>query len=500
MADYTSRYSGSEIDDRLDAAGTAYQKPAAGVPESDLSSGVQDKLNAGNTAYQKPSGGIPASDIAAGVIPDVSNFITRAVNDLTNYYLKSETYTKAEVQALIGAIHQFHFEVYASLADVTSPSSNVLYLIGPTGTGADKYEEYVYTTQFVKIGDTSIDLSGYVTTAALNEALATIATQMGQKANKVNASGNGFLAKFDEYGNLAISRLDAYRLFRDLGYNAASTAKTLVAGQTGKYVKCATRVATTNANFAISEPITVDACSEVLIRTGFNPSDGEYAALDLSVISFVHSIERQRKVQAVDGDNNPLYYQLDEDGNPTTETGTTVTGYPVYTTETYTDTIYTPNNEDKYVALPDSGYYVANIPDAAQIVISYKPGVTDTEIIIVKHGSFANIVSQLGMLAFKERLPMVQSLTQLKEGLDGLREIVMENLPNLSSIPTVLGVPFELLGHGAPSASVVPINWPSDLPWDGIPFFPGQLYNNLDASSGGLYHARGNESVSDWAN
>lgn len=107
--------------------------------------------------------------------PDLSGFITKSVDDLTNYYLKSETYTKDEVTSLLGAIYQFHYEIYGSTSEVTSPQSNILYLIGPTGTGSDKYEEYVYDsgqqTPWVKIGDTSIDLSGYVTTNALNTAL-----------------------------------------------------------------------------------------------------------------------------------------------------------------------------------------------------------------------------------------------------------------------------------------------------------------------------------------
>ena len=137
---------------------------------------AQARQNIGAGTYSKPSSGIPSSDLAAGVIPDVSQFITKTVNDLVNYYTKSETYTKAEVQALIAAINQFHYEVYESLSDVTDPQSNVLYLIGPTGTGSDKYEEYVFTTEWVKIGDTSINLSGYVTTEALNTALANYVT------------------------------------------------------------------------------------------------------------------------------------------------------------------------------------------------------------------------------------------------------------------------------------------------------------------------------------
>lgn len=130
--------------------------------------------------YTKPASGIPASDLASDVIPDVSNFITKSVDDLVNYYLKSETYTKAEVAALIGAIQQFHYEIYASTASVTNPQGNVLYLIGPTGSGEDRYEEYVYdstkATPWVKIGDTSIDLSGFVTISDLNTALSAYTT------------------------------------------------------------------------------------------------------------------------------------------------------------------------------------------------------------------------------------------------------------------------------------------------------------------------------------
>lgn len=151
-----------------------------------------------NSKYSKPSTGIPASDIASGVIPDVSAFITKSVNDLTNYYTKSQTYTQTEVNNLIGAINQFKYEIAASTSVITNPQSNVLYLIGPTGSGADKYEEYVYpnsTTGWVKIGDTSIDLSSYVTTTALNTALASytttsdLTTLLSAKVDKVSGKG-----------------------------------------------------------------------------------------------------------------------------------------------------------------------------------------------------------------------------------------------------------------------------------------------------------------------
>lgn len=234
---YKSKFTGKQIDDGIDKANSAYQKPQNGIPPKDLSEGVQnslDKIDAlpdhivtdanyvhtdnnytteektklanAITEEQDPTvpqwakqptkpsytpqevdalpANTPLFDGDYNSLtnkPDLSGFITISVNNLVNYYLKSETYTKQEVQALIAAIQQFHYEIYASTSDVTSPQGNVLYLIGPTGTGTDKYEEYVYAnSQFVKIGDTSIDLSGYYTsqqtdsaiTQALNTALA----------------------------------------------------------------------------------------------------------------------------------------------------------------------------------------------------------------------------------------------------------------------------------------------------------------------------------------
>lgn len=102
-------------------------------------------------------------------------FIKNSVNNLVNYYLKAETYTQAEVNAIIGSIQSFSYEIVATLP--TTGAGNKLYLLGPTGSGADKYEEYVYTNNtWTKIGDTSIDLSNYVTLSALNTALANYTT------------------------------------------------------------------------------------------------------------------------------------------------------------------------------------------------------------------------------------------------------------------------------------------------------------------------------------
>lgn len=96
--------------------------------------------------------------------------ITEAVNNLTNYYLKSETYTKAEVNALITG---FGFEVVATLP-TENIKTNVIYLVPKQSPVTNNIkDEYIYITGtgWELIGSTSMDLSNYVTTAQLNQTL-----------------------------------------------------------------------------------------------------------------------------------------------------------------------------------------------------------------------------------------------------------------------------------------------------------------------------------------
>lgn len=291
------------------------------------------------------------------------------------------------------------------------------------------------------------------------------------------------------------------RLRRDIGYNAAVRTITLTAGEVGKYVKCATRAATANANFNISAPVEIEACSEVLIKTGYNPSDQDHAALDISVIAIYEEIERTRTVQKKNGNNELLYYEVDEEGNPTDVETTTVTDFPVYIQETYTEQRYLPNNEDRWVAIPDSGYYVANIPISCKIAVSYKPGVSDLDIVVVKHGAFANLTSQL--LDAYVRRAIAEALASLDSRVKGIEESAGRIGNATAGTIDVLEIlkykaPLILYGQGAPSSSTAPVNWPSDLPWDGVPVFIGQLYIDLDAADGGLYYAKGEGAVANW--
>lgn len=157
--------------DETDTSSPSYIK---NKPE--LFSGVYDDLENKpdlSVYVEKVDGkGLSENDYTDEDKQKVVNAVTRTVADLANYYLKSETYTQNEVNELIASIENFHYEIYPNISYIASPLSNVLYLIGPVGSGSDRYEEYVYYNDtFVKIGDTSIDLSGYVTSFELSEAL-----------------------------------------------------------------------------------------------------------------------------------------------------------------------------------------------------------------------------------------------------------------------------------------------------------------------------------------
>lgn len=107
--------------------------------------------------------------------PDLSQFITNTVDNLTNYYKKSETYTQSEIDALVASVASLNIEVVNELP-VDNISTTTIYLVPSTNPQTQNTkDEYVNTNGtslgWEKIGTTDIDLSDYVTTSQLNTAL-----------------------------------------------------------------------------------------------------------------------------------------------------------------------------------------------------------------------------------------------------------------------------------------------------------------------------------------
>lgn len=90
-------------------------------------------------------------------------FIDNTVSNLANYYTKSQTYTKDEVTGLIGQISTLSIEVVQTLP-TENISTTTIYLKPKDGSQAQNvYDEYLYiNSAWEKIGDTAIDLSGYL--------------------------------------------------------------------------------------------------------------------------------------------------------------------------------------------------------------------------------------------------------------------------------------------------------------------------------------------------
>lgn len=106
------------------------------------------------------------SDIPTKVsaLQNDSGFITNTVNNLTNYYLKSETYTKNEVNSLIGAITTLDIRVVQTLPD-HDISTTTIYLVPSASAQTENvYDEYIYVNNaWEMIGTTAVDLSNYYT-------------------------------------------------------------------------------------------------------------------------------------------------------------------------------------------------------------------------------------------------------------------------------------------------------------------------------------------------
>lgn len=220
-----------------------------------------------------------------------SGFITKAVNDLVNYYLKSETYSKTEVDDIVTAIKNSRFEVVATLP-TTDIKTNVIYLVpkSPSQTSNVK-DEYINldgtTAGWEKIGDTEIDLSDYVTTQALNTALANytttadLTTLLAGKTDKVSGATNGNFAGLNASGNLTDSGKKASdfasataltdEIKRRFTNNCKNVLPIRIANQTARGV---TFTRNANDSYSLSgtctgNPLTIDLFSEsVFTNTG----------------------------------------------------------------------------------------------------------------------------------------------------------------------------------------------------------------------------------------
>ena len=126
-----------------------------------------------------------------------SGFITNAVNNLTNYYLKSETYTQAEVNSLIGAITTIDIRVVQQLPTTDISTTTIYFTPKQNPVSPNIYDEYVYVNNsWELIGTTQIDLSDYYTKTQVDNLIVDfvtdteLSTALANKQDVLTAGNN----------------------------------------------------------------------------------------------------------------------------------------------------------------------------------------------------------------------------------------------------------------------------------------------------------------------
>ena len=140
---------------------------AAGAEVNVQSDWNQTNSSADDFIKNKPSIPVKVSDLT-----NDSGFVTNAVNDLTNYYTKTDTYTKTEVNSLIASIPDWTVVVVEALP--ATGEARTIYLV-PSAAADDNYDEYIWIeaiNDWDKIGDTKIDLTDYYTKTEVDTLLA----------------------------------------------------------------------------------------------------------------------------------------------------------------------------------------------------------------------------------------------------------------------------------------------------------------------------------------
>ena len=106
---------------------------------------------------------IPTVPTNVSAFNNDSGYITNSVDNLLNYYKKSETFTKQEVNDLISAITTMDLQVVQTLP-TEDISTTTIYLVPKTTAETNNaYDEYIYVSNAWEfIGSTEVDLTDYV--------------------------------------------------------------------------------------------------------------------------------------------------------------------------------------------------------------------------------------------------------------------------------------------------------------------------------------------------
>ena len=136
--------------------------------QTDLQEALNSKANTELLNNKADKSDIPTK------VSDLNNdseFITITVDNLTNYYKKSEIYTQQEVNTLISNVNSFNVEVVQTLP-AENMDTHTIYLVPKESETNDNYDEYIYiSNSWEHIGSTSVDLTNYYNKTEIDKKL-----------------------------------------------------------------------------------------------------------------------------------------------------------------------------------------------------------------------------------------------------------------------------------------------------------------------------------------
>lgn len=125
------------------------------------------------------------------------DFIDNTVNNLTNYYLKTETYTQTEVNDLISQLTSLSAEIVETLP-TENISTTTIYLINVSGT--NNYNQWMYiNSAWANLGVTSVDLLNYYTKEQADTLLDSKVDKVLGKGLSTNDFSNAYKDTLDNY-------------------------------------------------------------------------------------------------------------------------------------------------------------------------------------------------------------------------------------------------------------------------------------------------------------
>ena len=485
------------------------EKTRAEGAESALQTAINSETTARQQADQTLDGKIGANTqaIAAektraeGAEGTLQQLIQQVSASLVNYYLKTETYSKAEVNTIIDNVKQFRYQVAATLPTASADTMGIIYLIPSADPKTQNIkEEYLTildgnTYKWEHIGDTNIDLSGYSTTEQMNAAIATALANYYTKS-QVDTMVQAINADITS----AVGRV--FFIEKSFGKYDGQREIVLQQAKSGKYVNT-DGGETTASGYGISAPITLNAGDILLIPSAqavpasvsvvARMVDRTYQKVIAYIYTYREDYPELPATATADYDQTLVYTAVyDETGDTPVLTGWTRNG-DTYTTLPATrevnEQFYEPLMKQAVAAMPSTGYYIYLCPTAMTVVVS---GLTATvsggAALVVGWGIFKNITTNF--VGAPGQSVLAQAFAVLVAAIDGLKA-QLDNLGETKAVsidfeeqPKLCGQDMHIVGSGSPASPVVPT-------------MIGQEY--LDVTNKKCYKAFSiTNSVSDW--